>query len=685
MKDFQKELKADVSSLKGIGPKKAIKLQKIGIRSISDFIFYFPRDYEDRRYVKNISEVNDGEIAFLRCRADLIVKGKNRYGKKNTLRLLATDDTGSLEVVFFNAAFMENTFLKNETYSFFGKITKRDGRTQMMHPDFAKWEENPSNGILPIYNLTQGILQNEMRKWIKSALTLIEGITDYLPIETIKRNRLCGLDYALHNIHFPEDVQKLKEAKYRLIFEELLFLQIGLLIIRGKLLEPGRGIAFSPNTPIDAFIQTLPYNLTNAQLRVLETIISDMEIPKVMSRLIQGDVGSGKTVLAAAAIYKAFQSGYQAVMMAPTELLARQHYLTMQELFKNFDLQIGFLSANISGNARKKLLSELITGEINLLIGTHAVIQPTVLFKNLGLVITDEQHRFGVNQRVLLSKKGVDPDILVMTATPIPRTLAIILYGDLDISVLDEMPPGRKKIITRITTKDDRKSAYAFIKEEIKNGRQAYVVAPLIEDSEVLDAKSATGLFDELSIEFKGFRTALIHGELKQTEKDAIMSSFNEGKIDVLIATVVIEVGINVPNATCILIENAERFGLAQLHQLRGRVGRAEYQSYCFLSTDTDSKLGIERTDIMQQTNDGFLIADKDLELRGPGEFFGTKQHGLPELKIANLIKHIKVLEQVRRESSVLLASDPNLIRREHAELKGHIEQMFEIVEGVIL
>lgn len=685
MKESICNLNSKVSSIKGIGPQKTAKLKKMEILTIEDLLSHFPRDYEDRRRHKKIAELVDGESALLRCRVDLIVKNNYRYGKKRTLRLLASDDSGTIEVLFFNAAYLESTIIKYGTYCFFGKISINDGRIQIIHPDISKWEDNRSIGIIPLYNLTLGISQNDMRKWTHSALDLLSSYSDYLPQDTLSRNRLCDIEYALTNIHFPKDLQRLKEAKYRLIFEELLVLQTGLLLMRNRLTESGNGIAFSKTISIEPFIQSLPYNLTQAQERVLKDMMKDMEALRVMNRLIQGDVGSGKTVLSAAAIYKAIQSGYQAVMMAPTELLAKQHFETMSEGFKAFDFKIGFLTSSISGMARSKLLKSLENGEIDLLIGTHAVIQPTVCFKKLGLVITDEQHRFGVAQRLLLTKKGSNPDILIMTATPIPRTLAIILYGDLDISILDELPPGRKEIITKVMDKGLRDSAYVYLEEEIKKGRQAYIVAPLIEDSEQLESKSATALYDELKVKFRQMRLALLHGELKQQEKEAIMSRFNAGEIDALISTVVIEVGINVPNATCMLIENAERFGLAQLHQLRGRVGRGVHQSTCFLITDSKTSLARQRTQIMQETNDGFIIAEKDLDLRGPGEFFGTKQHGIPELKIANLIKHIKILSSVKSEAQMILNLDPNLTREENAGFKEHIAKMFEKVSEFTL
>jgi len=685
MKDIINNPEDPVSLMRGIGPHKAAGLKKIGILTIEDLLYCYPRDYEDRRNIKTISGLTDGETALLRCRVDLIVKGKARYGKKGTLRLLVSDESGSLEVIFFNAAYIENTVVQHAYYSLYGKISITDGRIQMLHPDFAKWEEGKATGIRPIYNLTQGISQKDMRKWIDAAMKCVAGYPEYLPEDTRERNRLCDIHYALTNMHFPSDGLKLKEAKYRLIFEELLMLQTGLMLIRNGQAAPGKGIPFPDRVSMTPFVQSLPYQLTKAQSRVLIQVNQDMEAPRVMSRLIQGDVGSGKTVLAAAAIYKAVSAGYQTAMMAPTELLARQHYHTMRDSLKAFGFKISFLSGSIAMRERKKILEDLESGAIDLLIGTHAVIQSTVKFNNLGLVITDEQHRFGVAQRTLLTKKGANPDILVMTATPIPRTLALILYGDLDISILDELPPGRREIITRVMNGESRALAYAHVREELKKGRQAYVVAPLIEDSDNLEAKSATSLYEELAGKFKGFQTALLHGELPQADKDDIMQRFHEGAINLLISTVVIEVGINVPNATCMLIENAERFGLSQLHQLRGRVGRAEHQSACFLITDSDSGIAAQRTRIMEETNDGFIIADKDLELRGPGEFFGTRQHGVPELKIANLIKHIKILDRVKKEAVLILESDPDLSGTKNAGFKSHLKKMFETASEFVL
>jgi ATP-dependent DNA helicase RecG len=524
-----------------------------------------------------------------------------------------------------------------------------------------------------------------MRKWQRAAFELLPALEEYLPEKTLERNRLCGIRYAIENIHFPTDKKHLMEAKYRLIFEELLFLQTGLLAIKKKMTSGQQGIRFSASIQMEEFTSMLPYALTGAQNRVLSEISRDMESTKVMNRLVQGDVGSGKTIVAAAAMYKAVKSGFQAVMMAPTELLARQHFEGLKSEFLSYGIKVGFLSGSLTSKDKREVQEQIETGKLDIIIGTHAVIQPGVKFANLGLVITDEQHRFGVNQRAVLSRKGQNPDVLVMTATPIPRTLAVILYGDLDISIIDEMPPGRQQIITRAVKADGREASYEFVRREVKTGRQAYVVAPLIEDSENLDAKSALGLYDELKERFSEFSVAFLHGSMKQADKDRIMQEFYAGKVQILVSTVVIEVGINVPNATIMLIENAERFGLAQLHQLRGRVGRGEEQSYCILITDGGSDIAQERAEIMKATGDGFLIAEKDLELRGPGEFFGMRQHGIPELKLADLVKHIKILNTVREESERILAEDEHMNGKDYVKLKEKIDKMFNNTESLNL
>ncbi len=677
------DLNDRVTAIKGIGPMKSVALNKLNIETIGDFLSFYPRDYEDRRDLRKIISLRDGDTALVKGKLLLIVKGKGRIPRKQTLKLLVQDETGAMEVVFFHAGFLEKSLKQNEEYILYGKASVNMGRIQMLHPDITKYEGEQEQAILPIYPLTWGISQGEMRKWQKSAFELLPELEEYLPEKTLERNRLCGIRYAIENIHYPTDKKHLMEAKYRLIFEELLFLQTGLLSIKKKMTSKQQGLCFSATVRMEEFTSNLPYALTGAQSRVLSEINGDMESLKVMNRLVQGDVGSGKTIVAAAAMYKAVKSGFQAVMMAPTELLARQHFDGLKSEFFSYGIKVGFLSGSLTQKEKKEVQEQIEKGELDIIIGTHAVIQPGVKFANLGLVITDEQHRFGVNQRAVLSKKGHNPDVLVMTATPIPRTLAVILYGDLDISIIDEMPPGRQQIITRAVKADGRETSYEFVRREVKKGRQAYVVAPLIEDSETLDAKSALGLYDELKDRFYEFSVAFLHGSMKQADKDRIMQEFNAGRIQILISTVVIEVGINVPNATIMLVENAERFGLAQLHQLRGRVGRGEEQSYCILISDGGSDVAQERAEIMKSTNDGFLIAEKDLELRGPGEFFGMRQHGVPELKLADLVKHIKILNTVREESERILAEDEHMKGKDFVKLKEKIDKMFKNTESL--
>lgn len=675
------ELLDEVTKLPRIGQKKAAALEKLGIRQIQDFLFFYPRSYEDRRQVKPIAALSDGETALVCARAALIVRGRG-FGRKQTLKILAEDDSGTAEVLFFNSSYLSRAFKRGESYAFYGKISKKDGRTQMMHPDFQHWSESEAR-ILPVYPLVRGISQNDLRKWITGALTQVQLLNEYIPEETRRRNHICDLHYALRNIHFPEDPRKMQEARFRFVFEELLLLQTGLFYIRNQIRSVGSGIAFSKEVKTKEFTDRLPYSLTGAQARVLAQIEADMESETVMNRLVQGDVGSGKTAVAAAALYKAVRSGYQGVLMAPTEILARQHAQELEKQFAPLDIKVGFLSGSLAAKEKKEILAQLEAGEIRILIGTHAVIRESVVFSKLGLVITDEQHRFGVEQRDTLAKKGENPDVLVMTATPIPRTLAMTLYGDLDISVIDELPPGRKPVITKALGSRGRNKAYQFISEQLKEGRQAYVVAPLIEESEEVSARSASSLFEELRGRFPDQKVALLHGAMKQKEKDAVMEEFYRGDISVLVSTVVIEVGINVPNATVMMIENAERFGLAQLHQLRGRVGRGRHQSYCILITEGKTEVSRQRAEIMEQSGDGFVIAEKDLELRGPGEFFGMRQHGIPELHIADLVRHVRILEKVKEEARLILDEDPTLELRKNELLKKKIRHVFRDADSL--
>ena len=669
------ELHDSVDSLRGIGPKKAEALARLNIKTLEDLIYFFPRDYEDRRKIRKICELAEGDTAVIKAKVMLVAGDRFSKGRKQILRLMVTDDTGGLEVVFFNAKYLQKSFRTGSEYVFYGRVSSNFGKLQMVHPDFSI--DDGISGILPVYPLTKGITQREMRTWQKSAETLYSKAEEILPPEAIEENRLCSIEYALRNVHFPKEKQKLLEGKYRLVFDELLVMQTGIFAARENKKEVKTGIAFSGSISVQGYIDSLPYPLTGAQRRCVEEINADLESENVMNRLVQGDVGSGKTAVAEIAMYKAAKCGYQAVLMAPTEILAKQHYEGLKQRFAVHGITVGFLSGSMKASEKRETLRKLEEGSIQILTGTHAIIQPEVKFSRLGLVITDEQHRFGVNQRISLKKKGENPNILVMTATPIPRTLAVILYGDLDVSVIDELPPGRQRVKTKSIASDKRSACYDFVEKQLYEGRQAYVVTPLIEDSEVLDVRSAHQVAEELSERFGSFRVALIHGAMKQSEKDEIMELFYTGEIDVLVATVVIEVGINVPNSTVIVIENAERFGLAQLHQLRGRVGRGSFSSYCFLICEGSSEIARKRCEIMEASTDGFFIAEEDLKLRGPGEIFGTRQHGLPDLNIADLAKHIDIMNHAKSIAKKIAENDPMLERPENQSLRRRVIRLF--------
>lgn len=670
-------LKDKVTTLKGIGGKKADIFKSYGIETLEDLLYFFPRKYEDRRHETVIENLEPGKDALF-CGTVISKRYSGNPYKRNTpLTLLVQDDTGIIEVVFFQGRYIEKLFHMNEDYTFYGRISSSFDRLQCIHPEFHK-AGDPADirGILPVYPAIAGISQNELRKLQMQLKTLYGEVEEWLPADIVERYRLAGPAYALENMHFPTDGRQVLSSKYRLIFDELLVLEAGLFYIKNDNRDHSDGVVID-GTPAAEFQNGLPFALTEGQLAAWEDISRDMAGNKAMNRLVQGDVGSGKTVVAEMAMYAAVKSGFQSVMMAPTEILAKQHGASLKADFAPYGIDVGLLYSSMKAAEKRAVLEQLANGEIQILVGTHAVIQPDVMFHNLGLVITDEQHRFGVNQRRLLTQKGENPNVLVMTATPIPRTLAVILYGDLDISQIRTMPKGRKPIKTTLADMEKRARVYDFIKEQLREGRQAYVVAPLIEESEKIDAKSAEELFEELKDRLKPFPVALIHGAMKQDEKDAVMASFAAGETKALVSTVVIEVGINVPNATVMVIENSERFGLAQLHQLRGRVGRGSDQSYCFLISQSESQLSKERNEIMCRTNDGFEIAEADLKLRGPGEIFGTRQHGLPELHISDLVRHGDVLEKAKDAAKEILTDDPNLKSPANVQLKQRIKKMF--------
>lgn len=665
-----------ITSLSGIGPKKAELLRKMGIETVGDMLNFFPRAYQDRRNVRPISEIRAGETALIR--GAVVQMTRNRFpGRgKRLLKVTVDDGSGRAEILYFNADYLKNQFEIGEEYFIYGSVSRSGIVPQMAHPEFSR-DGKDFFGIFPIYPLTDGIHQRELRKWQTALRPVALSAEEFLPPDLVRRHHLCSYAYALSNIHFPEDEKHYRKAKYRLVFNEMLILQTGLFALRSGQIGKQRGIFFDPSVSVSEYIDSLPYPLTGAQKRAVSEILADMESEREMRRLLQGDVGSGKTAVAEIAMFKAASCGFQAVLMAPTEILAQQHYEGICRSFSAFGIPVGFLSGSLSRKEREETLRKLASGEISILIGTHAVIQPDVRFRRLGLVITDEQHRFGVQHRVLLGEKGENPDQLIMTATPIPRTLAVILYGDLDISVLDELPPGRKKIRTEVIGEDRRDAMYEFVRKQLSAGHQAYVVAPMIEDSEEIKVRSAEGIYTELKARFPEFEIALLHGELPQKEKEEIMRRFADGKIALLVATVVIEVGINVPNATVMVIENSERFGLAQLHQLRGRVGRGGEKSWCILVNAGQSGVARTRAEIMAASDSGFVIAEKDLQLRGPGEFFGTRQHGLPDLRISNLIRHVDLLEIVKEEALHILQEDSELSLEKNAPLRREILRMF--------
>ncbi len=676
------KLDMSVQYIKGVGPKKAKLLKKLNIETIRDLIYYFPRNYEDRRnFIKLINCKND-EKANLKVQiSGPPIVHRPRKGLTIT-KIPIKDDTALGYLVWFNQNYVKNSFSIGEVIKVNGKV-KRVGRNIEINNPYYEKDDGKNNilgRIIPIFPLTEKITNIEMIKLVSKALKEYLYLEEeVLPKELLDMFSFPSISEALINIHFPKDRQSYLLSKKRLVFEEFLILQLGLFILKNHYNNDEEGIKFSKSEQILDFIKSLPFTLTNAQKRVIAEITSDMESSKCMNRLVQGDVGSGKTIVAVLAMMKAYFSGYQSVMMAPTEILARQHYNSISELLDDYDIKCELLIGSISSKQKTDLLEKIKSGEIDIVVGTHALIQNTVEFNKLGLAITDEQHRFGVRQRAMLSSKGQSPDVLVMTATPIPRTLALILYGDLDISVIDELPPGRKHVKTYAVSSDMKNKVYEFVKKQIREGRQAYIVCPLVEESEKLDIQSAVQLYEELQNDhFKDFRVGLLHGKMKPADKDRIMLDFNNCEIDLLVSTTVIEVGVNVPNANIMVIENAERFGLAQLHQLRGRVGRGEFQSYCVLVNNSRSKIAKERMEIMEKSSDGFIISEKDLEIRGPGEFFGIRQHGIPDLKIANIFTDIDILKTAQNFAKDIINDDPILEFEEHIKIKKKIIRLFE-------
>ena len=669
-----------VQYVKGVGPKRGAKLKRLNIYTVEDLLYFVPREYDDRTDFKEIADCTNGEKVSLNVQISGYPSKLRPRGNLSILKIPVKDHSGYANLVWFNQNYIAGKLSIGDKISVNGKVNIHGNEIQIVNPVFEKGKGEKVGKIMPIYPLTERLTNNEMINIMTNAIKDYgDKLPEVLPIYLREELNLMPIYKSIINIHFPVDKDHYIEARKRLVFEELLTLQLGLFLIKNRTEEVNGGICYPYIKEVDNFIDNLPFRLTHAQERVYKEVKKDMEKEEQMNRLIQGDVGSGKTIIAILAMFKAWRSGYQSVMMAPTEILAVQHYESISKTFLNYDINCGLLVGSLPSKKKEELLEDLRLGNIDVLVGTHAVIQENVEFNNLGLAITDEQHRFGVKQRAVLSQKGINPDVLVMTATPIPRTLALILYGDLDISTIDELPPGRKEIETYAVGFPMADRVNNFVKKQVLEGRQAYIVCPLVEESETLKLKSAEELYLSLKDEaYKDFNVGLLHGRMKSSEKDDIMEKFKNKELDILISTTVIEVGVNVPNANIMVVYNAERFGLAQLHQLRGRVGRGEYQSYCILINGSNSRISRERMRILQKSTDGFYISEKDLELRGPGEFFGTRQHGLPDLKIANLFTDMDILKLAQRKAKEILEEDSLLLDERHFLLRQNIIRMFK-------
>ncbi len=640
-----------VSALKGIGAARAAAFQKLSVHTVEELLYFLPREYRDFSTLKTANQLVHGELAAVR----LLVKEEPKLVRPSRALQLVTvraqDETGHLQVVWFNEPYRKNAVHAGQFKVFCGRVDTSRG-LKLMSPSIS--DEPP--GILPIYPLVRGLSQHQVRDAAGRALELcFPYLEEALPESLLNRYGLCGIKEALLNVHFPKDQAALSEARRRLSFEDMLYylMAIGL---KKRARAQKEGIGFITHGIREAFIQSLPYSPTGAQRRVLTEIEQGMQSPRPMNRLIQGDVGSGKTILALYAIRVAAENGYQSAMMAPTEILAQQHY---RQLVSQHQDTVCLLCGGMKKKEREEAYRKIENGEIKVVVGTHALLQSGLVFHRLGLVVTDEQHRFGVRQRAqLVNKSEKTPDVLIMSATPIPRTLAMLLYGDLELSALDELPPGRKQVLTRLVPEEKREDMYRFIERQVSEGMQAYVVCPLVETSEQMEAKSAQDVYEELCALLPNTRIALLHGRMAAVKKEEAIASFRAGKTDVLVSTTVVEVGVDVPNAAIMAIESAERFGLAQLHQLRGRVGRGTKQSFCFLLYGSGGDAAKMRLETMVKTNDGFVIAQRDLELRGPGEFFGTRQHGADELSAAKIAANMDVLFEAQQAADAILTAE---------------------------
>jgi ATP-dependent DNA helicase RecG len=683
IKEYKTGLLTPVQYLKGVGPKRAAGLKRIGIETVEDLLFLIPRRYIDRTKLTPIKELKIGVDATLIGKIIATGIRKTRF-KGDLVRIMVRDDTGIIEVVWFNRADLKKKFKVNQEIIISGTVNYYQGK-QLTNPyyeiiDESKENFNYTGAIIPIYPLTEGLGLWELRRAVKKAVELgLPNLSETLSAELLNRYNFPKLKDAVNNLHFPERIEDAEIAKSRLIYDELFYFELLLALRKLHSQEISKGYALTEKGNLtDKLFKLLPFQFTNAQKKVIDEIKHDLAQPKCMNRLLQGDVGSGKTVLAILAMLIANENGFQAALMAPTEILAEQHYLVWQDKLKQIGSRASLVTGSLKVKEKKELYPDIANGKIDIIFGTHALIEAGIQFNKLGLVIVDEQHRFGVMQRAALLNKGVNPDFLVMTATPIPRTLTLTLYGDLDVSVLDEKPPGRKRIVTKLTRDSNRTQVYQFLRERINQKQQVFIVCPLIEESEKLDLASAIKTYEDISSSFPEFKVGLLHGRMKSDERINIMSEFRAGKIDILVSTTVIEVGVDIPNATVMVIEHPERFGLAQLHQLRGRIGRGEELSYCILIVpDAIMEESKDRLEFFEKNDDGFALAEKDLNIRGPGQILGTRQHGLPDLRIADLQQDRHWLFKARDDAFELIKTDPNLIAPEHDIIKKTLRKKF--------